>query len=77
MVETRKRVLGLEHPDTLRSMGNLAFTLQSQDKHHAAVDLMQHVVTLGQEVFGPDHPYTVSAAQALSQWRIPGSQLWA
>jgi hypothetical protein len=32
VMETRKRVLGAEHPDTLTSMGNLAFTCKSQGR---------------------------------------------
>jgi hypothetical protein len=31
-METSKRVLGEEHPDTLTSMSNLAFTLKSQNR---------------------------------------------
>ena len=29
-LEARKRVLGEDHPDTLMSMNNVAYTLQSQ-----------------------------------------------
>jgi len=32
VMETRKRVLGEEHPDTLTSMNNLAFTIQKQGR---------------------------------------------
>jgi hypothetical protein len=31
-METRKRVLGVEHPDTLTSMGNLASTYKNQGR---------------------------------------------
>jgi len=30
VVETRKRVLGEEHPDTLKTIGNLVLTYQHQ-----------------------------------------------
>jgi hypothetical protein len=32
VLETRKRVLGMEHPGTLMSMANLAFTWKSQGR---------------------------------------------
>lgn len=37
VMETRKRVLGQEHPDTLNSMANLAWTLRSQEKNIMAI----------------------------------------
>ena len=36
-MQTRKRVLGEEHPDTLTSMINLAYILRSQGQHDQAV----------------------------------------
>jgi hypothetical protein len=32
-METRKKVLGAEYPDTLISMNNLAFTFKFQDRN--------------------------------------------
>jgi hypothetical protein len=40
VMQTMKRVLTDEHPDTLTSMHNLAFTLQSQARHEEALALM-------------------------------------
>jgi hypothetical protein len=41
LMETRKRVLGEEHPDTLTSRHNLAFTLHSQARREKALALME------------------------------------
>jgi hypothetical protein len=41
VMQTIKRVLADEHPDTLLSMHNLAFTLQSQARHEEALALME------------------------------------
>ena len=38
-METRKRVLGEEHPDSLRNMANLALTYRSQGRWKEAEDL--------------------------------------
>ena len=40
-METRKRVLRAEHPDTLTSINNLAFTLKSQSCINEAVSLLE------------------------------------
>jgi len=39
MIETRKRVLGEEHPDTLTSMANLAETYRNQEQWKEAKEL--------------------------------------
>ena len=43
-METRKRLLGEEHPDTLTSMANLAFTWESQSRLDEALALMRRCV---------------------------------
>jgi len=40
-METRKGVLGKEHPDTLTTMNNLAFTLKGQGLINNAILLME------------------------------------
>ena len=41
VMETFKRVLGAEHPDTLTSMNNLAFTWKGQGQDKEALKLME------------------------------------
>ena len=41
VMEARKMKLGADHPDTLTSIHNLAFTLQLQARHEEALALME------------------------------------
>ena len=41
VMETSSRVLGPEHPDTLTSMNNLAFTWEGQGHLRDALELMR------------------------------------
>ena len=44
VMETRKRVLGDEHPDTLTSMANLAATYRNQGRWNGAEELEVQVI---------------------------------
>jgi hypothetical protein len=66
-METRKRVLGDEHPDTLTSMANLAFTWKAQGQSAEAIDLLRQSVQLRQHVLGDNHPNILSSSRALKQ----------
>lgn len=59
VIETRKRVLGVQHPDKLITMTNLAFTLWSLDFKNKAIELISQVVEYSQEKIGSDHPVTI------------------
>ncbi|KAF2189776.1 hypothetical protein K469DRAFT_47842 [Zopfia rhizophila CBS 207.26] len=67
VIETRKRVLGKEHPDTLTSMNNLTFTLKSESRHEEAVSLMKTCFELRKRIIGPHHPDTESSHKALNE----------
>lgn len=68
-METRKRVLGEEHPSTLTSMNNLAFTLKGQDRNDEAISLMEKLLLVAKPVFGPKHPNILSSSRTLDEWR--------
>jgi hypothetical protein len=77
VVETMKRVLGPEHPDTLNSMNNLAHTYYAENRTAEAISLMQYVADQRTEKLGTDHPSTLNSAKALGIWihnmnTIPG-----
>jgi hypothetical protein len=59
-------VLGEEHPDTLTSMNNLAFTIQEQGRKVEAIKLMADCVQLRNQVLGSEHPGALSSAAALA-----------
>ena len=68
-METRKRVLGEEYPDTLSSIANLAFTIKFQICYEEAVSLMENCFDLRKRILGPEHPDTGSSLQALHEWK--------
>ncbi|KIW86723.1 uncharacterized protein Z519_12636 [Cladophialophora bantiana CBS 173.52] len=68
VMETRLRVLGPDHPDTLTSMANLAFTLNDQDREEGAVQLMISRFKLHVEVLGDPHNDTECCLAAPITW---------
>jgi len=69
VMETRKQILGPEHPSTLNSMANLAFTWKSLGKEKDAVLLMTNCVQLRTQHLGPNHPRTISSMTTLAKWQ--------
>ncbi|KAH7019014.1 hypothetical protein EDB80DRAFT_561905, partial [Ilyonectria destructans] len=67
--EIRKRLLGKEHPDTLTTMSNLAYTWKSMGKSEEALDLMLDCVSLSKQILGPDHPDTTGSCRVVNKWR--------
>ncbi|KAL6230704.1 hypothetical protein BDW75DRAFT_234191 [Aspergillus navahoensis] len=59
-------VLGEDHPDTLTSMSNLAFTFWSQGRWKEAEELWLQVVEIWKRVLGEDHPDTLTC---MSRWK--------
>ena len=68
VMETRKRVLGAEHPDTLTRMNNLAHTFHLQGRNKEAIQLMEGVVKSSEATIGPNHPITLEASRSLYSW---------
>src|ERR1700722_10818126 len=60
VMETSKRVLGEEHPDTLSSMGNLALTYAPQGRWKEAEVLQVSVMETRKRVLGEEHPDTLA-----------------
>ena len=59
VMETRKRVLGAEHPDTQISMTNLMVTYIFQDRWDEANELAVAIKEIGKAKVGADyHPST-------------------
>jgi hypothetical protein len=66
-METSLRVLGQEHPDTLASIANIAFTWHSQGYIKKALVLIEEYVKLQERILGIDHPNTVSSLEVFKQ----------
>ena len=60
-MESFKRVLSQEHPDTLTSMGNLASTFWKQGRWKEAEELEVPVMETRNRVLGQDHPDTLTS----------------
>ena len=59
VVETRKRALGAEHPDTLASIASLASTYRNQGRWKEAEELDVQVMETCKRVLGAEHPDTL------------------
>jgi hypothetical protein len=57
----RTRVLGSQHPDTVRGHANLLLTLRQQGINGAATE-RQHVLAELAELLGADHPDVTEAS---------------
>ncbi|KAF2787606.1 hypothetical protein K505DRAFT_257322, partial [Melanomma pulvis-pyrius CBS 109.77] len=69
-----KRVLGEEHPDTLSSIANLAYTWKSQSRNEEAILLMEKCVKLQKRILGYHHPDTKVSIKNLNSWQIESSE---
>lgn len=70
MMETRKYKLGADHPSTLTSINNLAFTRHDLGQHTEAISLMTRCLKIRTRILGVRHPHTSSSARTLAQWEI-------
>jgi hypothetical protein len=75
VLETRKRVLREEHPDTLLAMSNLAFTLKSQSRIQEAGPLLGRCCQIRKRISGPNHPDTESLLEILNEWQMEAVEI--
>lgn len=74
MMETRKRVLGQDHSDTLTSMNNLASTYQDQGQRQKAEE--GQMMETRKMIPGPEHPSTLSSMNKLAfTWKAQGKNI--
>src|SRR4051812_2272258 len=66
VMETRKRVLGQEHPSTLTSMANLASTYRNQGRWKEAEELDVKAMETRKRVLGQEHPDTLTSMANLA-----------
>jgi len=67
IMQTRKRVLGQQHPDTLGSMNNLALTYWNQGRLKEAEELLMQVMETNSRVLGQEHPETLTSRSNLAE----------
>jgi hypothetical protein len=66
VMETRKRVLGEEHRDTLTSKANLVATYIAKGRWKEAEDLFVQVIEIRKKVLGEEHPDTLASVANLA-----------
>jgi hypothetical protein len=69
VMEAIKRLLGEEHPDTLTSMANLAFTYWNQGRRKEAKKLDEKAMEARKRLLGEEHPDTLYSMAALSRYK--------
>ena len=67
-LELRKRILGEEHPGTLRAMNNLVVSYTNLGRHQETVQLGKQAVEARRHVLGPDHYDTIYSEQQLAMF---------
>ena len=65
-LEIRKRVLGPQNPDTLRSMHGLCRPLREQGKYAEAEKLQRETLDIQRRVLGPEDPDTLASEGELA-----------
>jgi hypothetical protein len=69
VIETSKNKLGADHPDTLNSISNLAFTWKETGRETEAIRLIEECIQSRQHILGLNHPDTISSCTALDTWK--------
>ncbi len=65
-LDIRKKELGSKHPDTIRSINNLAGCLDDLDQYAAAEPICHRALRLCREVLGRNHPDTITSINNLA-----------
>ena len=66
VLEKRQRILGNEHPDTIKAMNDLATILRNQGKLNDAVAMQRKVLEKRQRILGNEHLDTIKAMNNLA-----------
>ncbi|RKK62226.1 hypothetical protein BFJ66_g1033 [Fusarium oxysporum f. sp. cepae] len=66
ILELRQQALGEEHPDTIRSMANLATTYHAQGRYDEDEEISTRVLELRRKALGEEHPDTISSMADLA-----------
>src|SRR5882757_395383 len=61
VMDMRKKLLGANHPDTIKSMGNLATTRRKQGRWNEAELLEIRVMDMRKKLLGANHPHTINS----------------
>ena len=65
-MDMTKKLYGAEHPDTLRSMGNLGNTYFNQGRWNEAEHLQIQVMDMAKKLLGSEHLNTLTSMENLA-----------
>ena len=60
VLDVGKRILGVEHPDTIRATANIAATYRNLGKYTEAEKLEIQVLDARNRILGVEHPDTIN-----------------
>ena len=66
VLDARNRILGVEHPDTIDAMANLAATYRDLEKYTEAGKLEMQVLNARKRILGVEHLDTIRAMENLA-----------
>jgi len=66
VLNKRNKILGVEHPETIKAMGSLAATYRSLGKYTEAEKLKMQVLEASNRILGVEHPDTITAMANLA-----------
>jgi tetratricopeptide (TPR) repeat protein len=66
VLELSRKILGKKNPNTLTTIGNLAFVLSRQGKHEAAEKMCRRELELSEKALGKKHPSTLMSMDNLA-----------
>ena len=67
VLEKRNKILGVEHPDTILAMANLARTYTDRGKYGEAEKLEKQVLDARKRILGVEHPDTIKSMANLAE----------
>jgi serine/threonine-protein kinase len=66
-IDSQRRAVGPEHPQTLDSMHSLSITYRDQGRHQQAETLQHEILETQRRVLGSDHPATLMSMSNLAR----------
>jgi hypothetical protein len=69
VLQARREILGVEHPTTLGTLGNLAVTHRRRGLKEKAYELMEECYQGNIKVRDSEHPITTRYKEGLEKWR--------
>ena len=67
VLDTRTRILGVEHPGTIDAMSSLASTYETLGKYTEAEELNIEVLDARNRLLGVEHPHSINAMVQLAE----------